>query len=132
MDPCSLACCPAGRAVAAMPRHTISEGICSMHPPRPVSPSRLIPTRRNRLVLTAALVALLLVPTLLRGVATATSLTIFGDALASGWTNCSWDAGVDFASTSSTYNGSRAIQVTVNPPHGGLCLQSGQAVDGAS
>lgn len=65
-----------------------------------------------------------------------TSLTpaaaVYTDGLGQGWSNCSWDATVNFASTAVVATGSRAIAMTTTAQGGGLCLRATQPLDTAS
>ncbi len=101
----------------------------SHHPrtrvPRPAS-------RASLALLAWTLVAVTLVPLALRRAAAAEPLAVYGDALADGWTNCSWDATVDVAAGEPVYSGSHALRLTVTAPRGGLCLRAGRAVDGTA
>ncbi len=94
--------------------------------------ARGVVVRPARTPVIAALLALMLIPLVVHRVVTAAPLTIYGDAPADGWTNCSWDSGVDFAATSQVYSGTRAIGLNVVAPRGGLCLRAGQVIDGGS
>ncbi len=58
--------------------------------------------------------------------------TVYGDALASGWTNWSWDSTVNFSVSSPVYAGSRAIAWTANKPWAGLYLHTGTAVSSSA
>ncbi len=57
--------------------------------------------------------------------------TIYGDALAPGWTNWSWDSTVNFGVSSPVYAGSRAIGWTASSAWAGLYLHTGSAVAGS-
>jgi hypothetical protein len=54
---------------------------------------------------------------------------LYGDYLAPGWSSCSWDAGVDFASTAQVHSGAGAIALRTTAPGGGLCLTTSQPLD---
>jgi hypothetical protein len=57
-------------------------------------------------------------------------LSIYSDALASGWSDWSWSANANFFNTSPTYNGSaRSIAVTYNSAWGGLSLRYDSPID---
>ena len=58
----------------------------------------------------------------------APSLTIYGDALASDWSNWSWGATVNLAGTSPVRVGSRAANVTYQGGWGGFSLRKGAAL----
>jgi len=96
------------------------------------SPSARAVVARCAYSLIAATLLLLPAPAMLHTVARATPLAVYGDALTAGWTNCSWDSGIDFAATDEVYGGGQAIRLTVSAPRGGLCLQAGQVLDAAA
>jgi hypothetical protein len=57
-------------------------------------------------------------------------LSIYSDALASGWSDWSWSANANFFNTSPTYNGSaRSIAVTYDSAWGGLSLHYDSPID---
>jgi hypothetical protein len=57
-------------------------------------------------------------------------LSIYSDALASGWSDWSWSANANFFNTSPTYNGSaRSISVTYGSAWGGLSLRYDSHID---
>ncbi len=57
-------------------------------------------------------------------------LSIYSDALASGWDNWSWNTNANLFNTSPTYNGSaRSIAVTYNSTWGGLSLRYDSPID---
>jgi hypothetical protein len=60
------------------------------------------------------------------------TLTVYGDALASGWVNWSWSSTVNFAATGAVYAGSDAISWSTKAAWGGLYLHSGTAVDASN
>jgi hypothetical protein len=97
------------------------------------------PTRRTLpwqlavlLIAVAGAVALVFDPDGERRTATAAPLAIYGDALAPGWANCSWNSAVDFATKEQVYGGVSAIRLTMTAPRGGLCLAAGQALDAST
>lgn len=100
-----------------------------------MSPYPAIPVARRALrplLLSAVVVFAVLIMTASKpGIALAGSMTIYGDAVAAGWTNCSWDSSVNLSATGQTYKGTRAIEMTLTAPRGGLCLKAGQAVNSA-
>ncbi|MGI8553687.1 MAG: N,N-dimethylformamidase beta subunit family domain-containing protein, partial [Dehalococcoidia bacterium] len=52
------------------------------------------------------------------------ALTVFGDSIASGWNDASWNATPNFTVTSPVYSGSKALSFTVNAAWGALYLQT--------
>lgn len=61
--------------------------------------------------------------------APAAVLTIYDDALASGWQNWSWSTTVNFANSTTTQSGTAAIAVTYNQAWGGLSLRAPAPID---
>ena len=59
-------------------------------------------------------------------------LIVYGDTLASGWENWSWDTTVNFANTSPVQSGSRSIALTYNTGWAGLSLRTQSPVNTAS
>lgn len=55
---------------------------------------------------------------------TTASLVVYDDALASGWSNWSWDATVNPSAASPVYAGSRSLSATTTKAWGGLYLHS--------
>ena len=55
-------------------------------------------------------------------VATTTKYTVYADALASGWTNWSWDSSVNFNISSPVYSGSKSTRVIYSDAWGGMYL----------
>jgi hypothetical protein len=62
----------------------------------------------------------------------ANDLIVYGDALASGWQDWSWDATVNFANTSSVQSGTRSIALKYNAGWSGLSLHAPGPVNTAS
>ena len=62
----------------------------------------------------------------------ANDLIVYGDTLASGWENWSWDATVNFANTSLAQSGSRSIALTYSAGWAGLSLRSQSLVNTTS
>ena len=56
--------------------------------------------------------------------AASTQFTVYGDRLASGWTDWSWDSTVNLAATSPVASGSDAIAWTATRAWGGLYLHT--------
>jgi hypothetical protein len=54
--------------------------------------------------------------------------TIFADSLASGWSDCSWDATVNTANTAPVYQGSRSIAYTATAAWAGLQICSASPI----
>ena len=65
-------------------------------------------------------------------VSAAADLVVYDDALAAGWENWSWDAIVNFASTTHVKTGSASIAVSHMAAWGGLSLRAPAAVNTAS
>ncbi len=61
--------------------------------------------------------------------AIADDLTIYGDSLAGGWEDWSWNTTVDFANASPVHAGSNSIAVTFNAAWAGLYLHASPAID---
>ena len=59
------------------------------------------------------------------------NFTIYGDALASGWVDWSWDSAVNRGVTNPVCSGAKAIGWTVNAAWGGLYLHNGGGVSSA-
>jgi hypothetical protein len=59
------------------------------------------------------------------------ALTVYGDSLAAGWANWSWDTTVDFASTARVHGGSKAIAITHKGPNTGFSVRSPAAINTA-
>ncbi len=57
---------------------------------------------------------------------------IFDDALASGWSNHSWGASVNFADTNPVYSGLHTIRYTATSGWAGLDLHAANAIDSAN
>lgn len=57
-------------------------------------------------------------------VATAAPLVVYGDNLASGWENWSWDSSIQFDNPSPTHSGSRSIAVSYRAAWAGLSLRA--------
>ncbi len=58
-------------------------------------------------------------------------LEVYGDALAGGWVDWSWDTVADFAATATVHSGAHALAVTHVAAWGGLYLHPDPALDGA-
>ncbi|MGH2586244.1 MAG: glycoside hydrolase family 26 protein [Dehalococcoidia bacterium] len=67
-----------------------------------------------------------------RRTALAAPLAVYDDALAPGWVNCSWDSGVDFATSAQVYSGGSAIRLTLTAPRGGLCLAADRTLEASA
>ncbi|RIK52704.1 MAG: hypothetical protein DCC57_09530 [Chloroflexi bacterium] len=61
-----------------------------------------------------------------------TGLLVYGDALASGWQNWSWNATLNLQTTSPVYQGSAAIALTVTAAWGALYLHAETPVVGSA
>jgi len=61
-----------------------------------------------------------------------TDLIVYGDALATGWENWSWNTTVDFANTSPVQSGTRSIALTYNAGWAGLSLRAPSPVNPVS
>lgn len=57
--------------------------------------------------------------------------TIYGDSLATGWSNWSWDTSVNLSQTGTVYSGNAAMAVTHNAPWAGFYLRAGSSVSTA-
>jgi mannan endo-1,4-beta-mannosidase len=64
--------------------------------------------------------------------APATDLVVYGDALAAGWENWSWDTGVNFANGSPVQSGAQSMSVTYNAAWAGLSLRSAAPINTAN
>lgn len=64
--------------------------------------------------------------------APATDLVVYGDALASGWENWSWDTAVNFANSSPVQSGAQSMSVTYNAGWAGLSLRASAPVNTAN
>lgn len=62
-------------------------------------------------------------------IANAGDLIIYGDSLADGWQNWSWDSTVDVAGTSPVHDGTHSIAVTYSGGWGALYLHRSSAID---
>ncbi len=60
--------------------------------------------------------------------ASTTSFMAYGDALAPGWVNWSWDSSVNYGVSAPVYSGTKAISWTVKAAWGGLYLHSDTGV----
>jgi hypothetical protein len=58
-----------------------------------------------------------------------TNFAIFGDALAAGWENWSWESGVNLANGAPVQSGSASIAITFNAASAGFSLRSPVAID---
>lgn len=58
------------------------------------------------------------------------SQVVYGDALATGWVNWSWNSAIDFNSTNAQYHGTNDISFTPTSAWGGLYLHTDTPVDG--
>lgn len=63
------------------------------------------------------------------GTATADDLIIYGDSLADGWENWSWDTAVDFAGSSPVHDGTQSVAVTYTRGWGALYLHPSSGID---
>jgi hypothetical protein len=83
-------------------------------------------TAVGTLHLTLALAALLLTSA---GAGLAADLTLYGDVLAGGWSNWSWNTTTSFSATTPVHGGARSLAVTYTAAWAGLYLHVDQAVD---
>ncbi len=58
-------------------------------------------------------------------------LVVYGDSLAAGWSDWSWNAAVNFSNSSPVFSGSASIAVTFNQAWAGLSLRTGTPVQPA-
>ena len=63
------------------------------------------------------------------GAALAADLTIYGDALASGWSNWSWNTTTNFSATAPLHGGAKSLAITYTTGWAGLYLHADTAVD---
>jgi hypothetical protein len=61
--------------------------------------------------------------------APASDLIVYGDALATGWQNWSWDTTVNFANTNPVQSGANSMSLTYTGGWGGLSLRAPSAVN---
>ncbi len=88
------------------------------------------PTRPALRFLGIVLVTILLLPPA-PAVHAAADLAIYGEALAGGWADWSWDSTTDFAATAPVFAGNKALAVTHTAGWAGLSLRSATALAGS-
>ncbi len=83
----------------------------------------------KQIQLTIVATSLVLVEVLLVGAQRASALptadlVVYGDSLASGWSNWSWNTTVNFNNNTPVFGGSKSIAATLNQPWAGLSLRT--------
>ncbi len=68
-------------------------------------------------------------PSASSGSSSSQTASLYGDSLASGWINWSWNSNVNFGLTSPVYQGSSAVSFTPTSGYGGFYIHSDQGID---
>ncbi len=83
-------------------------------------------------VVCAALVLLPARPPVAQSVAPAADITVYADALASGWEDWSWDTTVDLVNAAPVHSGGKSIEADYTAADAGLYLHTNTALGGSS